>query len=400
MTALLLLLVLTAVVSLVLALVSHACVHVVLARRRTPGPTPPITIFKPLKGLDDSLYENLESFARLDYPQFQIVTGTEDPRDPALDAARRLQREYPNVDIRVVAGGRPLGRNPKVSNLANLARHAKYDHVLISDSNTRVKDDFLRALATELRDPRVGLVSALLGGVGEERLGALFENLHLASFITPGVCSADVLTGHPCVVGKTMLFRLSVLEKLGGWRAVRNILAEDYVLGRTFEKAGYRVVTSPHVVHAVHQSNRVSAFLARHMRWCQMRRRLVPKTFLFEPLLNPTLWLGLVFLSALAVDARTAVPGTWIAAGALVGLAIKYISDIVLLRRLRGSAPHWADLIWIPVKDLVFFWAWVTGSFRRRVIWRGNTLWIGRGSRLLRAPRRALRNRARALSRF
>lgn len=365
-------------VSLGITTVTYFAVQRVLARRGTNGPTPPVSVLKPLKGIDDGLFENLCSIARQDYPCFEILFAAEDPQDPALAIARQVQHDFPHVPMRFVAGTRRVGLNPKVSNLVALSGVAEHDWLLISDSNVRVAPDYLRATAAELRDPEVGMVCNLITGVGERTVGALLENLHLSSFIAAGLCSAEVLTDTPCVVGKSMLFRHTDLQRLGSWSQVTDVLAEDYLLGTRFDKAGLRVALSPHGVHNVNARRSVRDFFARHLRWCQMRRQVHPGLYFAEPLSNPTPWLlGLALVAPQAAS-------DWLPAGvdlvtvAMTGLVLKGSADAYLTRRLRGRALQLSHVAWIPVKDLIVLGAWVVGAVLRTVCWRGQRFRIGR----------------------
>ena len=192
MGTLFILLLVLAAASLALTLATSACtLHALSRPPATGGPCPPISILKPLKGLEEGLFDNLASLAVQDYPELELVLGTEGADDPALAVAERLRAAFPACAITVVAGAPPLGWNPKVRNLASLARHARHEHLLISDSNVRARPGYLRALAAELARPGVGMVASLLAGAGEGSLGALLENLHLCSFVAGSVAAAQ-----------------------------------------------------------------------------------------------------------------------------------------------------------------------------------------------------------------
>jgi len=374
-----------AAVSLLLFVVSAVAVMVVTARKPAQAAVFPVSILKPLKGLDDGLWENLVSLVEQQYPAFELVLGAEDADDPALEVVRRLRRAFPDVRIVVVAGAPRVALNPKVSLLLSLSRAARFENLLISDSNVRVDRGYLRAITAELVDRRVGLVSSLVVGGGEQSLGALLENLHLGSFIVRSVCTGT-LVGHPCVVGKSMLVRRSALERLGGFDAVRDVLAEDYVLGQLFARAGFRVALSAYPVTTINVQRSVADFFARHLRWSQMRRRISPIAFVCEPLGSPGPWLfSLIGVGLASSGAGPLGPRALVLAG-LLGLLVVALVEAGLLGRLRGRVPSATEVVWTPVRDFVALAAWAVASVRTTVNWRGNRLKIGPGSVLSALP--------------
>jgi ceramide glucosyltransferase len=379
-----LLLGLVAIVAVTSALGGIACLFWVTRQRRHAGEyTPPVTIFKPLKGLDEELETNLRSFFRLDYPCFQLLFCVAEADDPAIEVVQRLMREFPGQDAQLVVGCPAFGLNPKVESLAAMDRHRKYDVILISDSNVRARPSYLRETVCYLADPGVGLVSNLFAGVGEVYPSAVMENLELNGFIAAGVAAAAVCRAT-CVVGKSMLIHTRVLEAIGGFAAVRNVLAEDQVIGIRVRQAGYSIRLSHHVVENINSRRSLNWFLNRHSRWYKMRRQLALPVFLVEPVANlPTV--GLVW--AFSDDTGFA----W--GGLLLLVCLGMFRDAVQTRRLRGSFPKLRHLLFSPVKDVLLLPIWFDAIVSRRVHWRGHRFLIGRMSRLrlARVPRQVRR---------
>lgn len=371
------------------ALTVHALSAATVLRPTRPSSLParhrpPISVLKPLKGAAPDLYDNLAAFARQDYPDYELVFGAADGDDPALAVAEQIRRDFPSVPITILGGPvcapGPGDLNPKVSNLAGLTGAARHDWILVSDADVRPGPGYLADLADftmeldgEGADGRpVGLVASLLVGTGEKSLGAAWDALHLAGWVSPALSAAELLAGQVCVVGKSMLMPRRALDQAGGWRSVRDVLAEDYVLGRRVLGAGYRVALSRAPVRTLDRHRTVRAFLARHLRWAQMRCRIAPVAYAAEPLLNPVplilAWLVSEAFAPLAL------------AGAACGL--KVALDALLTRRLRGSWPALRHLATVPLKDLAILFVWVTALFRRTIVWRGTRMVIGHGSRL------------------
>ncbi|AGA29387.1 ceramide glucosyltransferase [Singulisphaera acidiphila] len=343
-------------------------------RRRTNLPlfTPPVSIYKPLKGLDEGLEENLRSFFELDYPTFQLLFCVADSDDPAIPTVSRLLAEYPEQDAQLIVGCPAFGLNPKVESLAAMDRYRRHEILLISDSNVRVRPSYLRETACYLAEPGVGLVTNLFVGVGEVQTGAVLENLELNGFIAGGVAAASLLR-MTCVVGKSMLMPVRVLEAIGGFAAVRNLLAEDQVIGMRVRKAGYAIRLSHHVIENVNQTRGFRWFLNRHSRWYKIRRRLAFPTFVIEPTANLAT-IGLVW----AFSGETHI--AWGGLVVLVGLGMA--RDAIQTRWLRGTFPRMRHLVLSPAKDLFLLPVWFDALVNDRVQWRGHRFRIGRFTRL------------------
>jgi len=372
-----LLLGLVAIVAVTSALGGIACLFwVTRQRRHVVGYAPPVTIFKPLKGLDEELEPNLRSFFRLDYPAYQLLFGVADLDDPAIEVVQRLQREFPGQDAQLVIGCPVFGLNPKVENLAAMDRHRKHDVILISDSNVRVRPLYLRETVCYLAESGVGLVTNLFAGVGEAYPSAVMENLQLNGFIAAGVAAASVCRAT-CVVGKSMLMPVRALEAIGGFAAVRNVLAEDQVIGIRVRQAGYSIRLSHHVIENVNSRRSLNWFLNRHSRWNKIRRQLALPAFLIEPAANLAT-VGLVW--AFSDD-------TGIAWGGLLFLvSLGMVRDAIQTRRMRGSFPKLRHLLFSPIKDVLLLPVWIDAIVSRRVLWRGHRFLIGRMTRLRLAP--------------
>jgi ceramide glucosyltransferase len=359
-------------------------------RRDLPRYEPPITILKPLKGIDEDLEANLRTFFQLDYPTYQILFGVAEAGDPAVAVVEKLLAEFPHHDAKLVVGAPVFGLNPKVENLAAIYRHRRHDLILISDSNVRVRPTYLRETACYLADPSVGLVTNIFAGVGEEHIGATLENLELNGFIAGGVAAATI-SGATCVVGKSMLLPVRVLEAIGGLAGVRNLLAEDQVIGLKVRKAGYAIRLSHHVIENVNKERNLRWFLNRHSRWYKIRRRLALPAFLLEPSANLAT-IGLVW--ALSGESGLAWGGLLVLGG--LGIA----RDAIQTRWLRGTWPRLRHMPLSLVKDLFLLPLWFDALINRRIFWRGHRFLIGNYTRLRLAPvPRSVRRRVRRVRR-
>src|SRR5258707_10822201 len=206
---------------------------------------PPVSILKPLKGVDPEIWESFCSHCEQDYPQFQLIFGVSDPGDPAIEVVHKLQAKYPNLPIELIVCDRVLGANIKVSNLAQMLPSARHELLLVNDSDIRVPADYLRKVVTPLDDASVGLVTCLYRGVASPTIGSRLEALGIGTDFVPGVLSARFLEkGLHFGLGSTLAFRRRDLEVIGGFEAFLDYLADDYELGRRVAAARKRVELS------------------------------------------------------------------------------------------------------------------------------------------------------------
>lgn len=354
---------------------SVASVFRLTHRRKSSTPRaslPPVTILKPLCGADDRLEENLATFFAQTHPDYEIVFGVEGESDPAIPIVRRLRLRFPHLQTRLVIhdGGRAL--NPKVANLQAMLAFGSHDHVVISDSNIAVPATWLADLLGELvADPDIGLITNLFVGTSEESLGATLENLHLAGPVAGSLATSSVLLPNAGAVGKSMLFRRSLFESLGGFASVGSVLAEDYVMGRMFSAAGYRVRIASTTVANVCTKTTVGRFLARQLRWDLIRSRVMPLSYPFEPLSSP-------MLPALL----TPFAGLWAAEVFALGVALTLVRDGLQWYRLRGRKGLLSALPLGPIKELALVVVWALAPFMSRVAWRGKRFRVATGTRL------------------
>jgi len=353
---------------------------------------PGISVLKPLKGLDDNLFDNLESICIQDYPQYEIIFSLQDHNDLAYKVARKIEDKYPDRDITIIVERCNAGLNPKVNNLIPAYRVAKYEVILISDSNVTVARNYLKDIVKHMQDPKVGLVSNIIKGTGGRTFGAIFENLHMNSFVMGSVCLLDKFLRMPCVVGKSMLVRKKDLESIGGFKAVKDVLAEDYLIGKKLHQMGKKVVLSNHMIRNVNEYWGIRQFLNRHTRWGKLRWKIGGISYLSE------LFSNAVFMSFLPLILWEASKITL--SFALLVSSAKILGDFYIGRIIEKSEgtgesaenracslslnPLWYLLS--PVKDMVIGLIWFVPILSTTVVWRGNRYMIGKDSVLSPCP--------------
>src|SRR5713101_7592651 len=238
---------------------------------------PPVSILKPLKGTDPEMYESFRSQCLQDYPEYEIIFGVSDPRDPAAELVERLKKEFPQRSIRLMVCPMNLGTNTKVSNLAQMLAVARYEYLIVNDSDIRVEPDYLRRVVAPLADPKVGMVTCLYRSVAGPTLGSRLESIGISTDFSAGVLAARQLErGIRFGLGSTLAFRRRDLEAIGGFEALADYLADDYELGRRIAEHNLKVALSESVVETYLPPYNLSGFFSHQLRWARTIRTSRP----------------------------------------------------------------------------------------------------------------------------
>ena len=332
---------------------------------------PPISILKPLKGADPEMYEALRSHCLQDYPECEILTGISSPDDPAAEVVKKLIAEFPQRKIRLVLCEKRLGTNGKVSTLAQLAPHAEHEFLSISDSDIRVEPGYLRAIASELSQPNVGMVTCLYRGVPAGTLASKIEALSISTDFAAGVLAArTVERGIRFGLGSTMAFRRSDLEKIGGFEAIVDYLADDYELGKRISELGLRVELSQAVVETHLPAYNWREFFSHQLRWARTIRTSRPPGYA-----------GLVFTFTLpwALTAFLLRPDSltqWLFIAAVVA---RYAMAVVCAGSVLRDQYSTRNLWLLPLRDFLAVAVWIGGLFGRKIVWRGERFRVKNG---------------------
>lgn len=350
---------------------------------------PGVSILKPVKGLDRGLEECLESFFRLDYPRFELLFCAADAEDAAIPVVRSLIARYPRVRARLEVGSTEVGLNPKINNMARSYALARYDWILVSDSNVRAEPSDLARLASEFRDD-AGVLTSAVAGLEPRSIGGRIEAQFLNGCYARWMLLAE-WAGQPVVVGKCMLFRRSQAERFGGLSALGRYLAEDYMAGKAMALLGLRAPISSCPARQPIGRLSFESFWARHLRWGRIRRSQAPMGHALE-LLGAALPSGLLGAVAASRLFGVSVP-IFLASHLAVWMAL----DAIQGRALGARFGLKDGLAWIA-RELLCPLLWTHAALGNTVEWRGKRFRLGRGGLLL-EPSPGLRLRGRRRSR-
>lgn len=359
------------------------CGIVIVGARRyravRPGPlakAEPISILKPLAGLDLGLESNLRTFFEQKYPgEFEVLFAVREATDPAVPVVLRLQAEYPHIPSQLIATGEPPYPNAKVWSLHHMTAAARHSLLAMSDSDIRVTPDFLSTLAAEFQDPALHVTTCPYRAVPGDAFFSRLEAIGMNTEFLSGILAARLLEGMKFAVGPTIVARKSALEAIGGWDRVKDYLAEDFVLGQFAAQAGLGVGLSSYVIeHHIGSASWLANF-AHRLRWCRSTRRSRPAGYVGQLFTNPT---------PLALLLLLAAPAWWplcLLAAAARGVMAWEVSQQTLNDPLCRQ--RW---FLIPLEDLLSFGFWCAGFFGNTITWRGRRYYLLRDGRFRLLP--------------
>ncbi len=338
---------------------------------------PAVSILKPLKGTDPEIYQSFRSHCLQDYPEYEIIFGVSDGADPAVESVERLRREFPDKAIQLVICPTILGPNVKVSNLEQMVKSARHEHLLVNDSDIQVENDYLRRVMAPFEDVNVGMVTCLYRGVAAGTVGSRLESLGISTDFCAGVLVARQIEGGLHFgLGSTLAFRRTELDKIGGFRSIVDYLADDYELGRRIADSGKKVVLSDVVVETHLPAYEWSGFMSHQLRWNRGVRDARFGGYVGLVATFGVMW-GLMNLLA-----AQAAPWSWavLVAVLLLRVAVALTVGTAVLRDDSVISRVWL----LPFRDLVAAFLWIASFAGHSVVWRGEKFGLKNG-RLVRA---------------
>jgi ceramide glucosyltransferase len=332
---------------------------------------PPISILKPVRGVDFASYENFSSFYRQDYGEYEILFCVNEMSDPAVPVIQRIMAEFPQRSTRIFSNAPQLGANRKVNNLALMTKEARYEFLVQSDGDVRVGPNYLKEVLAPFADASVGVVSCFYRGVAQPNLPAQLEAVGAASDFFASAMVADWIEGVTFALGASVATRKSWLEKIGGYEGFADYLADDYEIGNRVHKAGGNVLLSREAVCTMYPALGWREFWEHQTRWARTVRLVRPASFF-----------GLIVTHGLpwAVAAALVAPGWKIGVG--------YLAAYLVLRlMLAWVAGVWGvgdevlrKRLWlVPVRDAIHFFVWLAGFTSNRVNWGGREYEVHEG---------------------
>jgi len=322
---------------------------------------PPFSLLKPISGAIPGLEENLGSFFVQDYPEFEILFAVRSEADPAVAIIERLMKQYSAVPCHLKVTGNPVYANAKVYSLEHLFNLANHDLLVITDDDVSVMPDYLKALAWEFESNQADAVTNLYRGVAISNFWSRLEALGMSTDFMAGVVVAERLEGMRFALGPSMAIRARCLQNIGGFKALADYLADDFVLGKKVFETGHQLVLSAHVInHHVYSAGFLNSFVHR-LRWNRSSRFSRPLGYFGQGFTHTLPWAAML----LVVD-----PCAW-SVGVLVSvLALRAWLACELGATLLNDKAVLRSLWLIPLQDCLSFASWLGGFLGKEIVWR------------------------------
>ena len=333
---------------------------------------PPVSILKPLKGEDPEIYESFRSHCLQDYPQYEIIFGVSDANDPAVQVVERVRQEFPQRAIQLQVCSEILGANTKVSNLEQMVRAARYEHLIVSDSDIRVEPNYLRKVMAPLSDPKVGMVTCPYRGIAAPTLGSKLESLGISTDFCAGVLVARLIEGGVrFALGSTMAFRRRELAAIGGFESFVNYLADDYELGKRVAALGLEVHLSEVVVETFLPAYNLRQFFEHQLRWARGVRDS-----------RRAGYMGLLFTfgwqwALLAILASRGANWAWELAA--VAIFLRFVVAWIVGVRVLKDRQVLRLLPLVLLRDVAGVLVWLASFASNTVSWRGDRFHLKNG---------------------
>ncbi len=329
---------------------------------------PPVSILKPVRGIDSEAYKNFASYCCLNYPEYEIIFAVTDPNDPVVPVIEKLKDDFPHHQIRLVTSVEPLGQNHKISNLYRLVKEAKYDLLVMSDSDVRVGSEYLRDLVAPFSDAGVGAVTSFYRCAGGGTLAADLAMLAMCSDSLPcALVARKIEGGVQFAFGWTMATTKERLAEIGGWESMADHHSDDFELGNRIARSGHRVEIMREAVSVVFPAETIKELFHHELRWAIGLRNV-----------RPTAYAGMIFTHGLPWALCAAIVAT---SSGWSALAILYLAAYLVLRiSVAWTAGVWGlrdqtllpKLALLPLRDAITFIVWVMGFLSDRITWRGS----------------------------
>jgi ceramide glucosyltransferase len=326
--------------------------------------TPPVSILKPLRGTDPHMYESFRSHCLLDYPEYELIFGISEPDDPVIPLVERLKLEFPQRSIQLVQCSQDLGPNTKVSNLMQMLPLAKYEYVLVNDSDIHVPSDYLRGIVQPFQNPQVGLVTCLYRGHAGTSLGSRLEAIGISTEFMPGVLTArKIERGMHFALGSTLAMRREALHAIGGFEPLLDYLADDFELGYRISQTRFQVALAGVIVDTSVPDYSLGQFFNHQLRWGRSTRDSRRYGYL-----------GLAFTfglpwGILAVIFSRGASWAWGLLGA--ALLVRLLMATVVGYGVLHDRQVWRDLWLVPIRELVAAIIWLVSFVGHTITWRG-----------------------------